>query len=156
MEDDSKTDDADTTVLKQRGRPFKKGQSGNPAGRPPGSRHKHLVAAELLLDGEAEKLTRKAIELALDGDPACLRLCIDRILPPRKERPLVGLNIPPVKSLEDVSGAMAAVVEHVTDGTMTPSEGAAVTGLIQSFSDATHLADMTRRLELLEAKANLD
>jgi hypothetical protein len=52
---------AETTTKKQRGRPFKKGQSGNPDGRPKGSRHKATLAAEALLDGEAEVLTRKAI-----------------------------------------------------------------------------------------------
>jgi hypothetical protein len=31
---------ADNTAKKQRGRPFEPGQSGNPAGRPKGSRNK--------------------------------------------------------------------------------------------------------------------
>jgi hypothetical protein len=38
---------------------------------------------EALLNGEAEKLTRKAIDLGLAGDMAALRLCVDRIIPPR-------------------------------------------------------------------------
>jgi len=78
---------AEITAGQQRGRPFEKGQSGNPAGRPPGARHKATVAAEAMLDGEVEALTRKAIELALAGDTTALRLCLDRILPPRCERP---------------------------------------------------------------------
>ena len=56
----------------KRGRPFEKGQSGNPAGKPRGTRSRLTQAAEALLDGEAEKLTRKAIELALQGDIAAL------------------------------------------------------------------------------------
>jgi hypothetical protein len=43
---------------------------------------------EALLDGEAEALTRKAMQLALAGDITALRLCLDRIRPPRKDRPL--------------------------------------------------------------------
>ncbi len=69
---------AETTAPKQRGRPFQKGSSGNPQGRPPGARNRTTLAAEALLDGEAEKLTRKAVTLALKGDVACLRLCLDR------------------------------------------------------------------------------
>lgn len=73
---------AETTAPKQRGRPFPKGRSGNPYGRRLGARNRATLAAEALLDGEAEKLTRKAVVLALRGNVACLRLCLDRILPP--------------------------------------------------------------------------
>ena len=60
---------------KTRGKPF---QPGNP-GRPKGARHKTTLAIETLLDGEAESLTRKAIEMAKGGDMTALRLCLDRI-----------------------------------------------------------------------------
>ena len=71
------------------GRPFAPGTSGNPRGRPSGSRHKTTLAMEELLDGEAEKLTRKAIDLALAGDMVALRLCLDRTIPPRRDRPVL-------------------------------------------------------------------
>src|SRR4051794_24922955 len=58
---------------------FQKGQSGNPHGKPKGTRHRVTVAAETLLEGEAEAITRKAIELAKQGDGPALRLCMDRI-----------------------------------------------------------------------------
>src|SRR5689334_20124190 len=58
---------AEITAGKQRGRPFRRGESGNSAGRPVGARHKATVAAETLLDGEAEGLTRKVLEMALSG-----------------------------------------------------------------------------------------
>jgi hypothetical protein len=65
---------------------FKPGQSGNPAGKRPGTRHKVTIAAQDLLDGESQALTRKAIDLALDGDLTVLRLCLERIIPPTRER----------------------------------------------------------------------
>ncbi len=68
---------------------FKKGQSGNPAGKPIGARHKTTLAVQALLDGEAESLTRKAVELALAGDITALRLCLERIAPARKDYPVV-------------------------------------------------------------------
>lgn len=73
----------DKTVTKQRGRPFEKGQSGNRDGRPQGSRNKATLAVEALLEGEAEALTRKAIERALEGDIQALRLCLERVCPVR-------------------------------------------------------------------------
>jgi hypothetical protein len=62
---------------------------GNP-GRPQGARHKATQAALPLLEGEAEALTRQAVTMALAGDGAALRLCIERIAPPRKDAPLMG------------------------------------------------------------------
>ena len=67
-----------TATKRVRGRPFAKGQSGNPAGWPRGSMNRSTRAAQLLLDGEATALSRKAVELALAGDPTALRLCLDR------------------------------------------------------------------------------
>ena len=67
---------------------FQKGQSGNPAGRPKGARHKVTIAVKELLEGEAEAITRKAIEMAKAGDTVALRLCLDRLTPARKDRPV--------------------------------------------------------------------
>jgi hypothetical protein len=66
-------DVAERRAERVRGRPFAKGQSGNPGGRRLGSRNKATVAAQMLLADEAEALTRKAVELALDGVAAVRR-----------------------------------------------------------------------------------
>ena len=87
---------AENTVAKQRGRPFKPGHSGNPAGKPKGTRHKATLAMEAPLDGEVERLTRKAVEMALAGDTTALRLCLDRIAPVRRDRP-VTFDLPELR-----------------------------------------------------------
>ena len=66
------------------GVPFRK---GNPS-RPKGSRHKTKLGIQALLDGERETLTRKAIDMALAGDTTALRLCLERLAPPRKDAPV--------------------------------------------------------------------
>ncbi len=83
---------AEITGQKQSGR-FVKGQSGNPNGRPKGARGKATMIAEALLDGDAEKLMRKAIELALAGSEPCLRLCLERILPPKRSGEDVAFGV---------------------------------------------------------------
>src|SRR5215813_10627085 len=100
---------AENTAAKQRGKPFQKGQSGNPDGRPRGSRNATTLALESLLDGQAQALTHKAIEIALTGDITALRLCLDRILPPRKDRP-VTFTLPPISSARDAAQTVSAVV----------------------------------------------
>jgi hypothetical protein len=126
-----------------RGRPFGKGRSGNPAGRRRGSRNRATLAAMVLLEGEAEALTRKAVELAFDGDPVALRLCIERILPPCRERP-VRFALPPIESASDVSAAMNAVTSALARGTLTPGEAERIAIVVETFARAI---DTTKRRE---------
>src|ERR1700732_5620952 len=110
-----------TTVRRSRGRPFAKGQSGNPAGRPRGSINRSTRAAQLLLDGEATALSRKAVELALAGDPTALRLCLDRTVAPRRDRS-VELSLPPINSAADILGAIKGVSAAGGRGGANPRE----------------------------------
>jgi hypothetical protein len=136
-------------VRKQRGRPFVKGRSGNPAGRPAGSRNKSTMAAEALLDGEAEAITRKAIERAIEGDPTALRLCLERIIPARKDRP-VRFELAPIKSITDAVAASAALVTAVAAGDLTPSEAADIGKLVDSYLRSIEATEFEQRLARLE------
>src|SRR5215475_13308111 len=109
------TGDADNTGKKQRGVPFKPDQSGNPNGRPAGSRNRATLAIEALLEGEGEALTRKAIDLAKAGDMQALRLCMDRLAPPRKDAP-VAFNLPEMKTVADAVTAMSTIIKAVAAG----------------------------------------
>ena len=136
-------------VVGTRGRPF---EPGNP-GRPKGSRNKATLAAEALLDGEAEALTRKAIELALAGDVTALRLCWDRIVPARKDRP-VTFALPNLEHASDAVMASAAIVEAVANGDLTPSEAAELSKVIDGFARALEAADFEERLSRLEQRVS--
>jgi len=123
-------------------------QQGNP-GRPPGARHKATLAAEALLDGEAEGLTRKCIEAALNGDGAAMRICMDRILPARKERP-VSFKVPPLKSAEDAAAAMAAITEAMAEGELSLGEAEAASALVERFVRTLEAGEFEKRLKALE------
>ena len=116
-----------------RGRPFEKARSGNPSGRRPGSRNKATLAAATLLAGEAEGLTRTAVEFALAGDPTAMRLCIERILPPCRER-AVKFTLPRIESTDDISAAMQAVTAALAKGDITPGEAATIAGVVETFA----------------------
>jgi hypothetical protein len=132
-----------------RGRPFQKGQSGNPAGRPRGSTNRATRAAELLLDGEAEALTRKAIELALAGDAAALRLCLDRTVAPRRDR-AVEVALPAIDSAADLLAAIKAIAGAVTGGTVSAAEALALSQMLETFLRAIEASDFEMRLRYLE------
>lgn len=132
---------------------FKPGQSGNPNGRPHGSRHRTTLAVDALLDGDAERLTRKAIEMALAGDGTALRLCLDRIAPARKDRP-VPFTLPTLETAADAKGAAATIVRAVADGDLTPTEAAELSRLLDNFTRVLEATEFEVRLEALERKAN--
>lgn len=137
------------TEPKQRGKPFQKGQSGNPNGRPKGARNAATLAMEALLDGQAETLTQKAINLALGGDISALRLCLDRIMPARKDRP-VTFELPPINNAQDAAKVSSAVFAAVAQGQLTPADAGEISKLIDTWMKAYETADLAERLERLE------
>ena len=128
---------------------FQKGQSGNPAGKRKGTRHRSTLAMEALLAGEAEGLTRRAIELALDGDTVAMRLCLDRIMPVRKDRP-VPFALPPIETAADLTKATGALLAAVAAGELTPSEAAELGKLVDAHVRAIEVTDVQARLDALE------
>jgi hypothetical protein len=124
--------------------------AGN-GGRPKGTRNKATLALEALLDGDSEALTKKVIELAKAGDIAALRICLDRIFPVKRDRP-VQFDLPPLNGASDAPAATAGVVSAVSQGELTPSEGEAVMKMIETHIAAIQVADHELRLQQLEAE----
>jgi Family of unknown function (DUF5681) len=139
-------------LRKRHGGRWKKGQSGNPAGPPKGTRHKATIAAEALLDGEVQALTRKAIERALEGDDVALRFCLERILPARKDRP-VKFDLPPVETASDISKALGVIEKAMAAGELTPDEAGTVATVIEAHRKAIETAELGERIRRLEARS---
>ena len=129
--------------------PFKKGQSGNPAGKKPGTRHKATQAAEALLAGESEALTRKAVEMALAGDTTALRLCLERIYPPRRDHP-IQVSLPEINRPEDIVQSMSKVIEVVSEGLITPTEASTLAKVLGEQAKAIEVQDHEARIAKLE------
>ena len=130
---------------------FKPGRSGNPSGKKPGTLNNATRAVLALLDGEAEALTRKAVNMALDGDTTALRLCLERLAPPAKSRP-VRFDLPPVRTAADCSEALGAVLAAVAAGNLTPDEASAVAGLLEARRKAIETVEFDARITALEGK----
>lgn len=123
---------------------------GNP-GKPKGSRHRATQAVQALLDGEAQAITQKAVQLALEGDGAALRLCLERIVPPRRDAP-VTFTLPTMATANDAATAAASVLATVAEGEMTPTEGAHVMALIETYRRTLETTEIEKRLKDLEER----
>ena len=132
-------------VPSQRGRPF---ANGNP-GRKPGSRNRASVVAAALLEGGAEEMMRKAEELAKAGNVDMLKFLLGRLLPRERQ---ITFELPTMETADDAVEALGSVLRAVSEGEISPSEGAAVAELISSYSQAIDRADVVKRLDALEAQ----
>ena len=130
---------------RNRARAFAKAKAETRAG----ARNKTTLAVEALLDGEAEALTRKAIERALEGDTTALRLCLDRLLPSRKDR-LVSFAMPSIENADGAARLMAAILAAVAAGELTPTEASEIARLVEIFVKTLELSEFEARLVALE------
>lgn len=122
--------------------------SGN-SGRPKGSRNRASLAIESLLEGQVEALTQTAVTRALEGDGVALRLCMERIAPAPKDKPVM-FDLPKMKSAVDASDAAESIVRAVSEGDLTPAEATRVMGLIDSYRRTLELTEIESRLQILE------
>jgi hypothetical protein len=128
---------------------FAPGNGGG--GKAKGTRNRITRAIEALLEGEHEALTRKAIDKAKEGDMVALRLCLDRLAPPRKDAPIT-FELPPIETAADAKAASSAVLAAVAAGEVTPAEAATVMGLLVSHKLIVEATDFEARLAALEEK----
>ena len=114
----------------RRGRPFVKGQSGNPAGRPP-QIHQTATVAEYLIGRKTIPLTKKLLDLALDGNPAALRLCLGYVAPPRRDM-ADWLGLPLSQDRAELRDLTKAVAEAAEKGAMTPAQSEALLRIVNT------------------------
>ena len=136
---------------KPRGQPFPPGNTLG-LGRPKGSRNKTKPGQDLfLLDEYAPHLVRKCIAEAMQGDRSAMRLCMERISPARRGA-CIRMNLPPIKTAEDVNKAAEKVTQAIRRGDLTPTEGGIMMNILESRSRVIERVQLESRLEKLEEK----
>ena len=131
-----------------RGRPFRPGNKYG-RGRPRGSRNKSSRLGQDALDRHGEALIQKCLLLAFQGHPTALRLCMERLMPARRQRAL-RFKLPALKTLTDVDAASELVLGGVAHGKLTPAEGEAVAGMLDGRRRMIEFVELERRIRVLE------
>jgi hypothetical protein len=94
-------------------------------------------------------LAAKARDMALAGDTVALKLCLERLCPPRKGRP-VTLDLPAIETLADASAAVGKVIASTAAGELTPDEAGSVIALIDAKRRVLVDVDLEARVTALE------
>jgi Family of unknown function (DUF5681) len=128
---------------------FQPGQSGNPAGRPPGSRNKKTLAVQALIDERAEGIVTNLMDRALDGQGTAMRLVSEWLVPTGRNR-LVAIELPLVKTPEDAELAMSVVLDELAAGKLTLGE---VSALITAIDRMLRLADRIAKMQQASLEA---
>ena len=116
------------------------------SGRRPGSRHKVTIMAQALIDGAADRVINKLIEMAESGDTAAAKAIVDRICPPRKVAP-VQIDLPTIDSAESAKQAITIIIDAQAAGELTADEADGLLRSVRAWVDANAVSE-------LEAKVN--
>jgi len=144
--------DPENTDRKHSGR-FKPGQSGNPAGKPKGARHKASLLAEKLMQDDAKNIVNAVLEAARGGDMTAAKIVLDRIAPARRDGP-VRFELPKIETAAQASKAMGAILEAVAAGDITPGEAGEVGKIVEGFVKTLEANEFEARLRALEEKTD--
>jgi len=135
------------------GKRFKPGTSGNPKGKPKGARSKSTIFGERIMQEDADAIIQAVVDSAKNGDPTAMRLCVERLIPVRKGRP-IAFELPKIKTPADISIAMSAIVSAMAAGEITAEEASSASAVIQVNLRAIEVVDIDERLRRLEEKTS--
>jgi hypothetical protein len=130
---------------------FQKGKSGNPAGRPKGSKNRATLLALAAMEGELDAIVKRIIDAAKGGDMAAARLVIDKLIPAAKENRL-RIALPAINDVAGCTGAQAKVLQAVTAGDLLPGEAETLSALIENQRRGLESHDIAARLLAVEAE----
>ncbi len=138
-------------LLKQaHGNRFRPGVSGNPKGRPKGVPNRATTMVQKILDGKAKDLVDALVKQALKGDVTALRLCLDRIVAPVRER-AIAVPIPAPTSAGEIAEALRVVFGASTSGGLMPGEAQTLAALLESQRKAIETAVLEARVAAVES-----
>jgi hypothetical protein len=130
---------------------FKKGESGNPKGKPKGARHITTQLAYAMMEGGLEAILDQVVAKAKAGDMLACRMILDKIIPTQKDR-TIAIELPPITTLDGVGRAQSEILQAVVDGDITPNEGERIAAIVEGRRRAIETVELEARIAELESK----
>ena len=130
---------------------WKKGESGNPIGKPAGARNKATVMVTAIMERGAREITEAVVGLAKEGDLSAARLVLERLVPPAKERPIC-LSLPDTSTAAGIAQAQNVILQAVAAGDLLPGEGSTLAGIVEARRKAVETLELEQRITALEEK----
>ena len=130
---------------------WKKGQSGNAAGKPKGATNHATRLVMGLMESGAAEVTKVIIEAAKGGDLAAAKMVLERLAPPMRERP-ISIDLPATENVQGCADAADAVLQAVSSGDLLPGEGVALAGIVENRRRSIETLELEARITTLEQK----
>lgn len=137
----------------QESKKFKRGQSGNPLSRPIGSKNKATLIADHLFLEDLQGICESVIAQARSGNMQAAKIIFDRLVPPKKDRP-ISIKLPKIQTAEDILKAISAITQAIANGEISPSEGEAIARILDIHAKSIELHDFEKTLNELKEKAD--
>jgi len=133
---------------------FRKGVSGNPAGKPMGTKHKATMLAEQLAEGDAEEIMQVVITKAKAGDIAALKLILPRLWPAPRT-PAIKIALPDTSTAAGLAEAVDRIIAGVSVGRLSPEQARDLSSLITARKGILETTVLAERIEALEQAMKL-
>tara|TARA_R110002110_G_scaffold301156_1_gene515221 strand:- start:183302 stop:183724 length:423 start_codon:yes stop_codon:yes gene_type:complete len=128
---------------------FKPGESGNPDGRPPGSKNKSTLLLERLGD-DIDALLNATKRKAMKGDMQAMKILLDRALPVRRPT-LPTISVPGLQEAMTLTEKGQAVLNAIGNSEIPPDVGASLLNALGNVSRLVEVDELLKRVEKLEA-----
>jgi hypothetical protein len=146
MGEDSRKERPDTDGRDGKGR-FAPGNSG----RPPGARNRVTAAAEAVLDDGLGEVAQKCLDLAKEGNTACILALLKMRIPAvRESSAQESIELRQLTSPQDALAALRQIVEAAASGQIDADHARALTSIVDAFLRTFQIVDLDERVRALE------
>lgn len=131
---------------------FKAGQSGNPRGKPPGTKHASTRLRDAI-STELHAIVAALVDKAKDGDTSAAALLFSRTLPPLRpesDRPAVDLQ---GSTMDERAEAITAAA---LSGDLSPTGASELMGILAQQARISEITELAERLERIENALKLE